>query len=40
MTYAARTGPATLRVYTRIDFRLIVGDFLAKLKLHAGRTRA
>jgi purine nucleosidase len=32
------TGPAARRVYTDVDVRLLVGDLLARLRLHEHRT--
>jgi purine nucleosidase len=34
-TATAQDGAAPRRVYTRVDFRLLVGDLLAKLRAHA-----
>ncbi|MFO1400856.1 MAG: nucleoside hydrolase, partial [Steroidobacteraceae bacterium] len=39
MRYGEAAGARTIRVYGRIDFRLLLGDFLARLRLHAGAAR-
>ncbi len=39
MSYAASAGARAIRVYGRIDFRLLYGDLLARLRLHAGAVR-
>lgn len=35
MAYGERAGARQIRVYGRIDLRLLIGDFLARLQLHA-----
>jgi len=39
MRYGESAGARSIRVYGRIDFRLLLGDFLARLRLHARRVR-
>ena len=39
MRYGEGAGARAIRVYGRIDFRLLLGDFLARLQLHAGAAR-
>jgi hypothetical protein len=39
MNYGEPDGLRRIRVYSRIDFRLLLGDFLARLRLHDGAVR-
>jgi purine nucleosidase len=36
-TASSTTGGAERRVYTHVDFRLLVGDMLAKFRRHAAQ---
>ena len=38
LTYGPSLRPREHRIYRTVDFRLIIGDFLARLRLHAAET--
>jgi hypothetical protein len=39
LRYGEAAGARSIRVYARVDFRLLLGDLLARLKLHGGAAR-